>query len=129
MYMLVFSVTYLYGRKVLRQSPSDASVLPMTVSFPNITAVGIPLLDAVYGSQTGILIAVSLVIGALTISPVRLAILEEATPSGHARSPFLRWGRAFLRAPKRPVVWAPQQDYSPFSVMLVFPLTFSEALM
>ena len=106
-YMLVFGATYFYSRKVLRQSSSDASVLSMTVSFPNITAVGIPLLDAVYGSQTGILIAVSLAVGSLTISPIGLAILEDATPSGHARSPFLRWSRAFLRAAKRPVVWAP----------------------
>jgi len=106
-YMLIFAATYYYGRKVLRQSPSDAAVLSMTVSFPNITAVGIPLLDGVYGSQTGILIAVSLAIGSLTISPVGLAILEDATPSGHARRPFLRWGRAFLRAARRPVIWAP----------------------
>ena len=106
-YLLIFGATYYYGRKVLRHSPSDASVLSMTVSFPNITAVGIPLLDGVYGSQTGFLIAVSLAVGSLTISPIGLAILEDATPSGHARSPFLRWGRAFLRAAKRPVIWAP----------------------
>ena len=106
-YMLVFAATYLYGRKVLRQSPSDASVLSMTVSFPNITAVGIPLLDAVYGAQTGILIAIGLAVGSLTISPIGLAILEDATPAGHSRSPFIRWCRAFLRAAKRPVIWAP----------------------
>ena len=36
--------------------------MAMTISFPNLTAVGIPLLDAVYGSQTGILIAIGLAV-------------------------------------------------------------------
>jgi len=111
-YLLIFGATYLYGRRMQSESPKDASVLAMTISFPNLTAVGIPLLDAVFGSQTGgsqtgILIAIGLVVGTMTISLLGLAILEDSTPGGHARTPFERIRTAFLRAVRRPVIWAP----------------------
>jgi predicted permease len=106
-YLLVFFAAYFYSRFVAHESPKDASVYAMTVSFPNITAVGIPLLDATYSSQTGMLVAIGLAVGTLTISPAGLVILEGNTSTAHGRSPLAHTLSAIGRTAKRPVVWAP----------------------
>jgi malonate transporter and related proteins len=106
-YLLIFFATYFYGRSVAKESPKDASVLAMTVSFPNITAVGIPLLDATYGTYTGMLVAIGLAVGTLTISPLGLVILEGNRTDHHARSPLAHFASAIVRTMRRPVVWAP----------------------
>jgi predicted permease len=46
-------------------------------------------------------------IGAVTISPIALAILERSALKGHALSPAAQIGSAMWKAVKRPVVWAP----------------------
>jgi predicted permease len=121
-YLLIFAATYFYGRRLPGTTPQDASVLAMTVGFPNLTAVGIPLLDAVYGPQTGILIAIGLAVGTLTITLIGLAILEDGTPGGHARTPFKRVRIAFLGAVRRPVIWAPAAGLAAVLCNLTIPV-------
>jgi predicted permease len=106
-YLVVYGAAHFFSRMVIRNTPADGAVLALTVAFPNVTAVGIPLLDTVYGAQTAVTVAIGIAVGALTISPITLYILENNTVAGHALTPAVRVRRAVLRTIRRPVVWAP----------------------
>jgi malonate transporter and related proteins len=106
-YLALFFLTWFLERRVFHSSPADSAVLALTLAFPNATAVGIPLLDAVYGPSAAAATAMGIAIGAVTISPIALAILERSALKGHALSPAAQIGSAMWKAVKRPVVWAP----------------------
>jgi len=106
-YLALFFAAWFVEQKIFHSSPADSAVLALTLSFPNVTAVGIPLLDAVYGPSAAAATAMGIAIGAVTISPIALAILESSTLKGHALSPAAQIGRSMWKAVKRPVVWAP----------------------
>ena len=106
-FAVLHGATYYFGRRVLGTNAPDSAVLALTVAFPNFTAVGLPLLDAVYGAHSTVTVAAGLATGAMTISPITLAVLEGTSPAGRAMTGTARTGRAILRAIRRPVVWAP----------------------
>ncbi len=106
-YLALFFVTLFFERKMFRSGAGDSAVLALTLGFPNVTAVGIPLLDAVYGPSAAAATAMGIAIGAVTISPIALAILEHSTPKGHAVSQAAQVRSSLWKAVKRPVVWAP----------------------
>jgi predicted permease len=111
MIVLAFSalylVSYLWARKHLAMSVSDASVLALTIGFPNSAAIALPLLGGVYGPESTVTAALSIVIGSITISPLTLALLEADKQSGGNGISITRILRNFPRALIRPVVWAP----------------------
>jgi malonate transporter and related proteins len=106
-YLLTYAATYFSMRRSNRSSSSDSAVLALTLAFPNATAVGLPLLQSAYGSSAVVLCATAIAIGAVTISPITLAILEGATSAGGSLTPSGRLASALWKAVKRPVVWAP----------------------
>jgi predicted permease len=111
MIVLAFSALYLISyfgaRRRLGMSVSDASVLALTVGFPNSAAIALPLLGGVYGPESIVTAALSIVIGSITISPFTLALLEADKQSGGNGISIARILRNFPRALIRPVVWAP----------------------
>jgi malonate transporter len=106
-YLALFFLTWFFQRRVFHANPADSAVLALTLGFPNATAVGIPLLDALYGPSAAAATAMGIAIGAVTISPITLAILERSTLEGHALSPATQIRSSMWKAVKRPVVWAP----------------------
>ena len=51
-YLVTYSLTYIsMARKLARLNGADSAVLSLTLSFPNVAAIGIPLLPAVYGKH------------------------------------------------------------------------------
>src|ERR1700761_2372027 len=66
-YLILFYLTWFFERNIFRSSPADSAVLALTLSFPNATAVGIPLLDAIYGPSASAATALGIAIGAITI--------------------------------------------------------------
>ena len=106
-YLALFFLTWFFERRMFRSGAADSAVLALTLAFPNATAVGIPLLDAVYGPTAAAATAMGIAIGAVTISPITLAILERSTMKGHALSPAAQIRSSMWKAVKRPVVWAP----------------------
>jgi predicted permease len=111
MIVLAFSalylISYFWARRRLGMSVSDASVLALTVGFPNSAAIALPLLGGVYGPESIVTAALSIVIGSITISPFTLALLEADKQSGGNGISIARILRNFPRALIRPVVWAP----------------------
>src|SRR6266436_6382287 len=104
-YVVVFVATYFASRNLGKDTPANSAVLALTLGFPNHAGVGIPLLLAVYGPEASV--AVGLAVGAITITPVTLAILESGTSAGRMLSPAARIRVSLVRALQKPVFWAP----------------------
>jgi malonate transporter and related proteins len=111
MISLVFAVlyvaSYFWARLSLKMSVSDASVLALTIGFPNSAAVALPLFSTSYGPASIVTASLSIAVGAITISPLTVALLEadkQSQGTGISAGNILR---SFVRALARPVVWAP----------------------
>src|SRR5882724_9168188 len=99
-FLAVFMATYYASRKLGKESAANSAVLALTLGFPNHAGIGIPLLLAVYGSEASFSVAVGLAVGAITITPITLAILESESNAGGVLSPAARIGTSLWRALK-----------------------------
>lgn len=106
-YGLIYAVTYFSSRRVSRNSARESSVLALTLTFPNIAAVGFPLLEAMYGPQQNIVVVIGITVGAITITAITLAILEAGTAEGQALTTAECIRNSVWKALKKPVFWAP----------------------
>jgi malonate transporter len=104
-YVLLYAVSFLWGRSWEHLPPADNSVLALTLGFPNTAAVGLPLLASVFGPRATVTVATSIAIGSITISPLTLAILE-ASRSGRGLA-LKSMGLSLIRSCKKAIVWAP----------------------
>jgi malonate transporter len=104
-FLVVFVATYYASRNLAKDTAANSAVLALTLGFPNHAGVGIPLLLAVYGPEASVSVAVGLAVGAITITPITLAILESGT--SRTPSPAARIRLSLWRALKKPVFWAP----------------------
>ncbi|MEI9951278.1 MAG: AEC family transporter [Pseudomonadota bacterium] len=68
-YLAVFIGTYYALRKLAQDTPANSAVLALTLGFPNVAGIGIPLLLAVYGPQASVTVAVAVAVGAITVTP------------------------------------------------------------
>jgi malonate transporter len=106
-YAALFIATFYASRNLAKDTATNSAVLALTVGFPNAAAVGIPLLLAVYGPRASVSVAVALTVGAITITPITLAILENGTETGRKLSHAARVRASLWSALKNPVFWAP----------------------
>jgi predicted permease len=106
-YAALFIATFYASRNLAKDTAANSAVLALTVGFPNAAAVGIPLLLAVYGPRASVSVAVALAVGAITITPITLAILENGTETGRTLSHAARVRASLWSALKNPVFWAP----------------------
>jgi len=106
-YAAVFLVVYFWAARWEKLSPAGSAVLALTLSFPNLAAVGFPLLRAIHGPSSDVAVAAGVAIGSITISPVALAVLENSTGSLGNRAASKSVVRPIVKALKKPVVWAP----------------------
>jgi malonate transporter len=103
----LYLISYVWARRGLGMSLSDASVLALTIGFPNAAAIALPLFKGAYGPESIITAALSIAIGSITISPLTLALLEADKQSGGRGISVTQILGSFPRALLRPVVWAP----------------------
>ncbi len=106
-YVAVFVAAYYVSRNLGKDTAANSAVLALTLGFPNHAGVGIPLLLAVYGPAASVSVAVGLAVGAITITPITLTILESRTSAGRTLSPAARIRISLWRALQKPVFWAP----------------------
>jgi malonate transporter and related proteins len=106
-FCVLYLISYIWARRGLGMSLSDASVLALTIGFPNAAAIALPLLKGAYGPESTITAALSIAIGSITISPLTLALLEADKQSGGHDISITQILRSFPHALLRPVVWAP----------------------
>ena len=57
-------------------SKADASLQALTIAFPNLAGVGLPIVSAVLGPTGTVPLAVALASGSIIVSPLSLIIVE-----------------------------------------------------
>jgi malonate transporter len=106
-YSVLYGLSFFWARSGEKLRASDSGVLALTISFPNVAAVGLPLLADVFGVKSLVTVATSIALGSVTISVVTLAFLE-ADGKGPCDAISIRQvGPSLARAVKKPIVWAP----------------------
>jgi malonate transporter and related proteins len=106
-YSVLYLLTFFWARSGEKLRTSDSGVLALTISFPNVAAVGLPLLADVFGAKSLVTVATSIALGSVTISVATLAFLEaDGNGSGDGFS-VKQVALPLVRAVKKPIVWAP----------------------
>lgn len=107
--MLILYVAWYFGARAFSGvTRSDASLQALTIGFPNLAGVGLPIVSSVLGPSGAVPVAVALASGSILISPVTLIIAEMSV--GKARGDEMSTGQilaAVRRALTKPVVLAP----------------------
>lgn len=103
----LYLISYLWARRYQRMHASESSVMALTIGFPNVAAVALPLLTGAFGPNAAVTAALSLAIGSITISPLTLEILEAERQSRGCNISIRTMLRSLPGAVARPVVWAP----------------------
>jgi malonate transporter len=108
--MLLLYVTWYWAiRMFSRISMADASLQALTISFPNLAGVGLPIAISVLGPAGTVPVAVALASGSILVSPLTLIIVEicVARARGASERPSVQILTAVRRAITKPVVLAP----------------------
>jgi malonate transporter and related proteins len=107
--MLILYVAWYFGARAFSGvTRSDASLQALTIGFPNLAGVGLPIVSSVLGPSGAVPVAVALASGSILISPVTLIIAEMSV--GKARGDEMSTRQilaAVRRALTKPVVLAP----------------------
>jgi malonate transporter and related proteins len=106
-YVAVYVPTYFVSRTLGKDNDANSAVSALTVAFPNSAAAGFPLLLAAYGPQASVTVVIAIAVGAITVTPVTLATLENATSTDTELSHASHVRIALWKAFKKPVFWAP----------------------
>ena len=106
--LILFLVWYWGIRAFAGVSKADASLQALTIGFPNLAGVGLPIVAAVLGPMGTVPVAVALASGSILISPLSLIIVEVSTNKAHGvEMPGLQIAKAVRRALTKPVIVAP----------------------
>jgi malonate transporter and related proteins len=91
-----------------RLGKADASLQALTIAFPNLAGVALPIVSEVIGPAGAVPLAVALAAGSIVVSPLTLIVLEMSNKKeGAAETPMARALAALGRAFVKPVVLAP----------------------
>jgi len=105
----VFLVWYFASKMILKESSANASLQALTLAFPNLAGVGLPIMSAVVGPSGTVPLAMALASGSILVSPLSLIIVEMSLgpKSSGAEAPTTRILRSIRHALTKPVVLAP----------------------
>ncbi len=106
--LAVFLTWYLLQVRFMKVGKADASLQALTIAFPNLAGVGLPILADVLGPEGTVPLAVVLAAGSIIISPLSLLLVEmyagRSSPTGGRR---LKISSSLWHALTKPVVIAP----------------------
>jgi malonate transporter len=108
--MLLLYVAWYWAMRMFSSvSKADASLQALTIGFPNLAGVGLPIVSSVLGPTGTVPVAVALASGSILISPLTLIIVEmsAAKARGASERPLVQILTAVRRAVAKPVVLAP----------------------
>jgi malonate transporter len=105
----LYLLWYLFQRQISRTSKAEASLQALTVAFPNLAGVGLPIVSAILGSTKTVPVAVALATGSILVSPLTLLLLELSGSKEQTvgETSAVRVRRALRHALTKPVVLAP----------------------
>lgn len=100
---------YFASSRLLKESKAEASLQALTIAFPNLAGVGLPIMTAVVGPSGGVPLAIALASGSIIVTPLALIVVEmtTVTEGGAAQKSKARILSAIWHALTKPVVVAP----------------------
>ena len=106
--LLLYVAWYWAVRTFSDVSRSDASLQALTIGFPNLAGVGLPIVSSVLGPTGTVPLAVALAAGSILISPLTLIIVEMSVARAHGGEvSAAQILTAIRRALTKPIVLAP----------------------
>jgi malonate transporter len=107
--LAMFLAWYFASKLVLKESKANAALQALTIAFPNLAGVGLPIMSAMIGSSGTVPLAIALASGSIIVSPLALIIVEmnAGTKAGTAQKTPARIFNAVWHALTKPVVLAP----------------------
>lgn len=106
--LVVFFAWYVLRVYAFKADKADASLQALTIAFPNLAGVGLPILADVLGPAGTVPIAVALASGSILISPLSLILVElNREQEGPGEPLARRVFTALWHALTKPVVLAP----------------------
>jgi len=106
--LLLYIGWYVAARAFSKVSRSDASLQALTIGFPNLAGVGLPIVASILGPTGTVPVAVALASGSILISPLTLIVVEMSASKAHGTEMSARQVlTAVRRALTKPVVLAP----------------------
>lgn len=105
----VFAVVYLVSTRLLHHSTGEAALQANLLSFPSLGFIGPPIFKGLFGAQSILSIATAAVIGAITLIPLTMVLLEiHDKKSKNAEGSLLSLiGGALISSFKMPMIWSP----------------------
>ena len=105
----VFFAWYFGSTLILKESRANASLQALTLAFPNLAGVGLPIMSAVVGPSGAVPLAIALASGSILVSPLSLIIVEMSLGpnGGGSEATSTRIMRSIRHALTKPVVLAP----------------------
>ncbi|MFI3255869.1 MAG: AEC family transporter [Psittacicella sp.] len=75
----VWFIGYFISKKILKQTPSQASMYALTLALPNVAAFSYPVLNGLFGKsiQVDLYAAIAIIMTVLVTPPLTLAVLEK----------------------------------------------------
>jgi malonate transporter len=106
--LLLYLAWYFAARRFSKVSRSEASLQALTIGFPNLAGVGLPIMMSVVGPAGTVPVAVALAAGSILISPLTLIMAEMGAAKARGEE-MAAWQvlTAVRRAITKPVVLAP----------------------
>ncbi|CDZ67696.1 Putative transporter YfdV [Neorhizobium galegae bv. orientalis] len=86
MMLAVFFVWYFLQTRILKIGKPDASLQGLTIAFPNLAGVGLPILADIVGTSGTVPLAVAIASGSILISPLSLVLVEMNVHKGDSGS-------------------------------------------
>src|SRR3954470_7155419 len=106
--LLLYLAWYFTARGISKVSRSEASLQALTIGFPNLAGVGLPIMTSVVGPAGTVPVAVALAAGSILISPLTLIMAEMGAAKARGEQMAARQVlTAIRRAITKPVVLAP----------------------
>lgn len=107
--LVLFLVWYFGSTRLFKETKANASLQALTIAFPNLAGVGLPIMTAVIGMHGAVPLAIALATGSIIVSPLSLIIVEMAAgeKDAAAATPLTRVFNAVWHALTKPVVLAP----------------------
>ena len=84
--LVLLGFSYWMQRRFFRADSGQAAMQALTVALPNYAAIGLTLVQAIFGATKTIYVALSIAAGSIELSPPTLVLLELEKTSGPAAS-------------------------------------------
>lgn len=105
--LVIFVAMMVVSRTVFRKSVPASSLQALNSSFPNMAAMGVPVLTSVLGPSSVISVVMGNLVSSFVLLPITLTLLETGSSDKKGKAGSSVVWSSLLSAVQKPLVWAP----------------------